>query len=83
MRETIASERYITILEQFVSTRLALEDRSRIEWFMQDGADHIVQKRGAPLVQLRTMTVATGRRAFLNERCFATPFVGGIEERSS
>ncbi|GBM23650.1 hypothetical protein AVEN_117398-1 [Araneus ventricosus] len=31
MRETISSERYITILEQFVSTQLALEDRSRIE----------------------------------------------------
>ncbi|GBN39133.1 hypothetical protein AVEN_120978-1 [Araneus ventricosus] len=31
-------ERYITILDQFVSTQLALEDRQRIEWFMQDGA---------------------------------------------
>ncbi|GBL80666.1 hypothetical protein AVEN_225321-1 [Araneus ventricosus] len=38
MRETISSERYITFLEQFVSTQLALEDRSRIEWFIQDGA---------------------------------------------
>ncbi|GBM27731.1 hypothetical protein AVEN_25350-1 [Araneus ventricosus] len=38
MRETISSERYITILEQFVSTQLPLEDRPRIEWFMQDGA---------------------------------------------
>ncbi|GBM26099.1 hypothetical protein AVEN_12855-1 [Araneus ventricosus] len=38
MRETISSERYITILEEFVSTHLALEDRPRIEWFMQDGA---------------------------------------------
>ncbi|GBN99815.1 hypothetical protein AVEN_245888-1 [Araneus ventricosus] len=38
MRETIFSKRYITILEQFVSTQLALEDRPRIEWFMQDGA---------------------------------------------
>ncbi|GBM71996.1 hypothetical protein AVEN_167732-1 [Araneus ventricosus] len=37
MRETISSESYITILEQFVSTQLALEDRPRIEWFMQDG----------------------------------------------
>ncbi|GBN02535.1 hypothetical protein AVEN_251-1 [Araneus ventricosus] len=31
MRETMSSERYITILEQFVSTQLALEDRPRIE----------------------------------------------------
>ncbi|GBN75338.1 hypothetical protein AVEN_6332-1 [Araneus ventricosus] len=38
MREIISSERYITILEQFVSTQIALEDRPRIEWFMQDGA---------------------------------------------
>ncbi|GBM62578.1 hypothetical protein AVEN_224375-1 [Araneus ventricosus] len=38
VRETISSERYITILEQFVSTQLALKDRQRIEWFMQDGA---------------------------------------------
>ncbi|GBN29604.1 hypothetical protein AVEN_164071-1 [Araneus ventricosus] len=38
MRETISSERYTAILEQFVSTQLALEDRPRIEWFMQDGA---------------------------------------------
>ncbi|GBL89448.1 hypothetical protein AVEN_87797-1 [Araneus ventricosus] len=38
MRETFSSEGYITILEQFVSTQLALEDRSRIEWFIQDGA---------------------------------------------
>ncbi|GBM07331.1 hypothetical protein AVEN_198108-1 [Araneus ventricosus] len=38
MRETISSERYITILGQFVSTQLALEDRSKIEWFMQDGS---------------------------------------------
>ncbi|GBO10004.1 hypothetical protein AVEN_268106-1 [Araneus ventricosus] len=45
MRETISSERYITILEQFVSTQLALEDRPRIEWFMQDGArPHRTQK---------------------------------------
>ncbi|GBL72753.1 hypothetical protein AVEN_127978-1 [Araneus ventricosus] len=38
MQETISSECYITILEQFVSTHLALEDQPRIEWFMQDGA---------------------------------------------
>ncbi|GBM13394.1 hypothetical protein AVEN_108060-1 [Araneus ventricosus] len=38
MRETISSEHYITILGQFVSTQLALEDRPKIEWFMQDGA---------------------------------------------
>ncbi|GBO33133.1 hypothetical protein AVEN_103551-1 [Araneus ventricosus] len=38
IRGTISSERYITILEQFVSTQLALEDRPRIEWFMQDAA---------------------------------------------
>ncbi|GBL96722.1 hypothetical protein AVEN_111858-1 [Araneus ventricosus] len=38
MRETISSERYITILELFVSTQLALEDRPRIEWFIQYGA---------------------------------------------
>ncbi|GBN75476.1 hypothetical protein AVEN_190955-1 [Araneus ventricosus] len=38
MREMICSERHITILKQFVSTQLALEDRPRIEWFMQDGA---------------------------------------------
>ncbi|GBN48028.1 hypothetical protein AVEN_55603-1 [Araneus ventricosus] len=38
MGETISSERYITILEQFVSTQLALEDRPSIEWFMQAGA---------------------------------------------
>ncbi|GBO21533.1 hypothetical protein AVEN_63098-1 [Araneus ventricosus] len=45
MQETISSERYITILEQFVSTQLALEDQPRIEWFMKMGFDHIVQKR--------------------------------------
>ncbi|GBL83076.1 hypothetical protein AVEN_165303-1 [Araneus ventricosus] len=45
MRETISSERYITILEQFVSTQLALEDRPRIEWFMQDRArPHCTEK---------------------------------------
>ncbi|GBO06222.1 hypothetical protein AVEN_245155-1 [Araneus ventricosus] len=38
MRGTISRERNITILEQFVSAQLALEDRPRIEWFMQDGA---------------------------------------------
>ncbi|GBN31561.1 hypothetical protein AVEN_100073-1 [Araneus ventricosus] len=38
MRETTSSERHITILEQFVSTQLALEDRLRIEWFIQDGS---------------------------------------------
>ncbi|GBM79190.1 hypothetical protein AVEN_209519-1 [Araneus ventricosus] len=38
MRETISSERYIAILEQFISTQLALEDRPRIQWFMQDRA---------------------------------------------
>ncbi|GBM44773.1 hypothetical protein AVEN_164928-1 [Araneus ventricosus] len=38
MRETISIERYITILEHFVSTQLALEDRPRMEWFIQDGA---------------------------------------------
>ncbi|GBN51851.1 hypothetical protein AVEN_119716-1 [Araneus ventricosus] len=32
----ISSERYITILVQFVSTQL--EGRPRIKWFMQDGA---------------------------------------------
>ncbi|GBN93261.1 hypothetical protein AVEN_80066-1 [Araneus ventricosus] len=37
MRETISSKRYITILDQFVSTQLTLEDRPRTEWFMQDG----------------------------------------------
>ncbi|GBM29000.1 hypothetical protein AVEN_40751-1 [Araneus ventricosus] len=37
MRETISSARYSTILEQLDSTQLALEDRTRIEWFMQDG----------------------------------------------
>ncbi|GBN16432.1 hypothetical protein AVEN_205336-1 [Araneus ventricosus] len=37
MRGTISSDRYITILDQFVSTQLALEDRPRIEWFIQDG----------------------------------------------
>ncbi|GBM73819.1 hypothetical protein AVEN_80248-1 [Araneus ventricosus] len=45
MRETISSERYITILEQFVSTQLALEDQPRIEWFIQDGArPHLTKK---------------------------------------
>ncbi|GBM63300.1 hypothetical protein AVEN_186120-1 [Araneus ventricosus] len=38
MRGTISSERYITILEQFVSTQLDLEDRPRIEWFIHDGS---------------------------------------------
>ncbi|GBN32328.1 hypothetical protein AVEN_206083-1 [Araneus ventricosus] len=38
MLETISSERYFTILKQFVRTQLALEDRPRIEWFIQDGA---------------------------------------------
>ncbi|GBM26475.1 hypothetical protein AVEN_206164-1 [Araneus ventricosus] len=38
MRGTISSERYIPILEQFVSTQLELKDRPRIEWFMQDWA---------------------------------------------
>ncbi|KFM66589.1 hypothetical protein X975_14119, partial [Stegodyphus mimosarum] len=37
-RETITTQCYVTILEQFVSTQLALEDRPGIEWFMQDGA---------------------------------------------
>ncbi|GBM84133.1 hypothetical protein AVEN_218303-1 [Araneus ventricosus] len=45
MRETMSSERYITILEQFVSTQLALEDRPRIEWFMQNGCrPHCTEK---------------------------------------
>ncbi|GBM99370.1 hypothetical protein AVEN_243056-1 [Araneus ventricosus] len=38
IQETISSEPYITILEQFGSTQLALEDRPGIERFMQDGA---------------------------------------------
>ncbi|GBM72345.1 hypothetical protein AVEN_210311-1 [Araneus ventricosus] len=37
MRETISSERYITILEEFASTQLGLEELL-IEWFLQDGA---------------------------------------------
>ena len=38
VRETITTERYVTILEQFVSTQLALEDRPSANWFMQDAA---------------------------------------------
>ncbi|GFT19222.1 uncharacterized protein TNCV_303401 [Trichonephila clavipes] len=38
IRETVTSERYVTILEQFVATQQVLENRPRIEWFMQDGA---------------------------------------------
>ena len=35
---TITTERYVTILELFVSTQLALEDRPGTDWFMQDRA---------------------------------------------
>ncbi|GBL79126.1 hypothetical protein AVEN_92377-1 [Araneus ventricosus] len=38
IRETVTSERYVAILEQFVATQQVLEDRPRTEWFMQDGA---------------------------------------------
>lgn len=38
VRETVTTERYVKILEQFVSTQLALVDRPGIDWFMQDGA---------------------------------------------
>ncbi|GFU77967.1 uncharacterized protein TNCV_521671 [Trichonephila clavipes] len=38
IRETVTSERYVTILEQFVATQQVLENRPRTEWFMQDGA---------------------------------------------
>ena len=31
-------QRYVTILEQFASTQLALEDRLGTNWFLQDGA---------------------------------------------
>ncbi|GBM08148.1 hypothetical protein AVEN_214478-1 [Araneus ventricosus] len=43
MRETIASERYITILEQFVSTGVSIDQESSGSCKM--GLDHIVQKR--------------------------------------
>ncbi|GFX43508.1 uncharacterized protein TNCV_4875281 [Trichonephila clavipes] len=33
----VTSERYVTILEQFVATQQVLENRPRTEWFMQDG----------------------------------------------
>ncbi|GFT50691.1 uncharacterized protein TNCV_567891 [Trichonephila clavipes] len=36
--ETVTSERYVTILEQFVTTQQVSENRPRTEWFMQDGA---------------------------------------------
>ena len=39
--ETIPTERYVTILEQFVRNQLALKDRPSTDWFMQDGLDHI------------------------------------------
>ncbi|GFW82056.1 DDE_3 domain-containing protein [Trichonephila clavipes] len=38
IRETVISERYVTILEQFFATQQVLENRPRTEWFMQDGA---------------------------------------------
>ncbi|GFV09631.1 uncharacterized protein TNCV_2937421, partial [Trichonephila clavipes] len=38
IRETVTSERDVTILEQFVATQQVLENRPRTEWFMQDGA---------------------------------------------
>ncbi|GFV10512.1 uncharacterized protein TNCV_4409931 [Trichonephila clavipes] len=38
IRETVTSERYVTILEQFVATQQVLENGLRTEWFMQDGA---------------------------------------------
>ena len=37
VRETITAERCVTILQQFVSFQLALEDRRNANWFMQDG----------------------------------------------
>ena len=37
-RETVTSQRYIEILEQFVATQQALEDQPESAWFMQDGA---------------------------------------------
>ena len=38
VRVTIITERFVTILEQFISTQLALEDLPGANWFMQDGA---------------------------------------------
>ncbi|GFW12757.1 uncharacterized protein TNCV_3884671 [Trichonephila clavipes] len=38
IRETVTSERYVTILEFFVATQQVLKNRPRTEWFMQDGA---------------------------------------------
>ena len=38
VRETITTERSVTILEQFVSIQLALEDWPSAKWFMQDEA---------------------------------------------
>ena len=38
VRETITTERYVIVLEQLVSTQLALEDRPGTNWFMEDGA---------------------------------------------
>lgn len=38
IRETVTGARYVAILEQFVATQQALEDRPGTEWFMQDGA---------------------------------------------
>ena len=37
-RETVTSQRYIEILEQFVAKQQALEDQPESAWFMQDGA---------------------------------------------
>ena len=37
VRGTITTERYVKILEQFVSTQLAIEDRPGTDLFMQDG----------------------------------------------
>ncbi|GFY07999.1 uncharacterized protein TNCV_2580311 [Trichonephila clavipes] len=34
----VTSERYVTILKQFVATQQVLDNRPRTEWFMQDGA---------------------------------------------
>lgn len=37
-KKMITSEHYVTILGEFVSTQLALQDRQGIDWFMHDGA---------------------------------------------
>lgn len=38
MQKKITNEHYVTILREFVSTQLALQDRQGIDWFMHDGA---------------------------------------------